>query len=371
MFGNAVEREELLVPGWRQRRPPRDLAPREGPQEARAVRQDQRLARRAVRLHARDDAPIREGETTLLDNSMVLFGSALRDGNSHNPHNLPILARRQGRRGPRHGPAPGLRQGHAALQPLCVHARPRGGEGRPLRRQHGATHRARRPELPATDSPAARLTGWCPAGNCPRAVQVGRGLVHSPSPSEANSPAPTEANPRRRAKPIRGAERSQNPPFGSLRSSPVRDARPPDDIPRRAKPIRRAERSQFPRRRAKPILPRRPKPIPLRRAKPIPGVERTQRRSDRGVRLNAPPRHGADVRPASDVPSPTCQRARDIIGNRGPSVLPIRTEPCLRPSAAVPARRPTRLNSPTDRPRVLRQIVLIPITDVPETLTRA
>lgn len=34
---------------------------------------------------------IREGEKTLLDNSMVLFGSALRDGNSHNPHNLPIL----------------------------------------------------------------------------------------------------------------------------------------------------------------------------------------------------------------------------------------------------------------------------------------
>ncbi len=34
---------------------------------------------------------IREGEKTLLDNSMVLFGSALRDGNSHNPHDLPIV----------------------------------------------------------------------------------------------------------------------------------------------------------------------------------------------------------------------------------------------------------------------------------------
>ncbi|WP_435015477.1 DUF1552 domain-containing protein [Tundrisphaera sp. TA3] len=34
---------------------------------------------------------IREGEGTLLDNSLVLFGSALRDGNSHNPHNLPTL----------------------------------------------------------------------------------------------------------------------------------------------------------------------------------------------------------------------------------------------------------------------------------------
>ncbi|MBI1390531.1 MAG: DUF1552 domain-containing protein [bacterium] len=34
---------------------------------------------------------IREGEQSLLDNSMVLFGSGLRDGDSHNPHNLPML----------------------------------------------------------------------------------------------------------------------------------------------------------------------------------------------------------------------------------------------------------------------------------------
>ncbi len=34
---------------------------------------------------------IREGEGTLLDQSMVLFGSALRDGNSHNPRNLPLV----------------------------------------------------------------------------------------------------------------------------------------------------------------------------------------------------------------------------------------------------------------------------------------
>jgi hypothetical protein len=40
---------------------------------------------------------VREGEGTLLDNAMVLFGSALRDGNSHNPHNLPtVLAGRAG-----------------------------------------------------------------------------------------------------------------------------------------------------------------------------------------------------------------------------------------------------------------------------------
>jgi len=34
---------------------------------------------------------IPEGDGTLLDNSMVLFGSGLRDGNRHSPYNLPIV----------------------------------------------------------------------------------------------------------------------------------------------------------------------------------------------------------------------------------------------------------------------------------------
>jgi hypothetical protein len=34
---------------------------------------------------------IQDGPGTLLDNSMILFGSGLRDGNRHNPHNLPIV----------------------------------------------------------------------------------------------------------------------------------------------------------------------------------------------------------------------------------------------------------------------------------------
>ncbi|MEZ6063015.1 MAG: DUF1552 domain-containing protein [Planctomycetaceae bacterium] len=34
---------------------------------------------------------MQERESTVLDNSMILYGSGLRDGNSHNPHNLPIL----------------------------------------------------------------------------------------------------------------------------------------------------------------------------------------------------------------------------------------------------------------------------------------
>jgi hypothetical protein len=34
---------------------------------------------------------IKEGESTLLDNSMVLFGAGMRDGNAHDPHNLPLV----------------------------------------------------------------------------------------------------------------------------------------------------------------------------------------------------------------------------------------------------------------------------------------
>lgn len=36
-------------------------------------------------------AAMKEGESSVLDNSVVLFASALSDGNSHNPHKLPIV----------------------------------------------------------------------------------------------------------------------------------------------------------------------------------------------------------------------------------------------------------------------------------------
>ncbi|MHB9008624.1 MAG: DUF1552 domain-containing protein [Limisphaerales bacterium] len=36
-------------------------------------------------------AAIREGDGSLLDNSMILFGSSMSDGNRHDPNNLPIL----------------------------------------------------------------------------------------------------------------------------------------------------------------------------------------------------------------------------------------------------------------------------------------
>lgn len=42
---------------------------------------------------------IKEGDSTVLDNSMILFGSALSDGDRHDPHKLPlVLAGRGGGR---------------------------------------------------------------------------------------------------------------------------------------------------------------------------------------------------------------------------------------------------------------------------------
>ncbi|MCU1257338.1 MAG: hypothetical protein JWO80_223 [Bryobacterales bacterium] len=34
---------------------------------------------------------MKEGESSVLDNSMILFGAGLRDGNKHDPHNLPLV----------------------------------------------------------------------------------------------------------------------------------------------------------------------------------------------------------------------------------------------------------------------------------------
>lgn len=43
----------------------------------------------AYLLHKLHD--MKEGDATVLSNSMILYGSGIRDGNSHNPHNLPIV----------------------------------------------------------------------------------------------------------------------------------------------------------------------------------------------------------------------------------------------------------------------------------------
>ena len=41
---------------------------------------------------------IKEGDKTLLDNSMIMFTSDLRDGNRHSPRNLPIVLAGERRR---------------------------------------------------------------------------------------------------------------------------------------------------------------------------------------------------------------------------------------------------------------------------------
>ena len=34
---------------------------------------------------------MQEGDSTVLDNSMILFGSAISDGDRHSPHQLPLV----------------------------------------------------------------------------------------------------------------------------------------------------------------------------------------------------------------------------------------------------------------------------------------
>jgi len=57
---------------------------------------------------------IREGERTLLENSFVVFGASMRDGNAHDPNDLPIAVAGGG------GALPtGCRMGFPNPTPLC------------------------------------------------------------------------------------------------------------------------------------------------------------------------------------------------------------------------------------------------------------
>jgi len=74
------------------------------------------FARMVERMRGIDEG----GGRTLLDQSMVLFGSALKDGNAHDPNDLPLLL--AGRGGDPTGLAPLPHGGHLALPPptpLC------------------------------------------------------------------------------------------------------------------------------------------------------------------------------------------------------------------------------------------------------------
>jgi hypothetical protein len=56
-----------------------------------------------------------EGGTSLLDNSMILFGASLKDGNRHDPENLPLILAGRGKGALR----PGRRLRTAPKTPLC------------------------------------------------------------------------------------------------------------------------------------------------------------------------------------------------------------------------------------------------------------
>jgi hypothetical protein len=58
---------------------------------------------------------LKEGSTSLLDNSMILFGASLKDGNRHDPENLPIIVAGRAKGALR----PGRRLRAEPKTPLC------------------------------------------------------------------------------------------------------------------------------------------------------------------------------------------------------------------------------------------------------------
>ena len=79
---------------------------------------------------------IKEGDGTLLDNSMIVYGAGLSDGNRHTHEDLPTLI--AGKRGQHHQDrAPrGVPQGNADVQSVPGHDGPHGRAHGALRRFH-------------------------------------------------------------------------------------------------------------------------------------------------------------------------------------------------------------------------------------------
>ena len=84
---------------------------------------------------------IKEGDGTLLDHSMMLFGSSMSDGNKHDPANLPILLAGRARRHDAARPPHRHAKEHAPVQFVCIDAGTDGDAGRIVWRQHGGTKR--------------------------------------------------------------------------------------------------------------------------------------------------------------------------------------------------------------------------------------
>lgn len=91
MFGNAVSNENFsFVPGVKEGH--HSVSHHQN--DADKLRQYQLINQWHVAQYAyllNKLAGMREGEKSVLDNSMIVLGAALRDGNKHDPHNLPII----------------------------------------------------------------------------------------------------------------------------------------------------------------------------------------------------------------------------------------------------------------------------------------
>ena len=91
MFGNAVSNENFsFVPGVKEGH--HSVSHHQN--DADKLRQYQLINHWHVAQYAyllNKLAGMREGEKSVLDNSMIVLGAALRDGNKHDPHNLPIV----------------------------------------------------------------------------------------------------------------------------------------------------------------------------------------------------------------------------------------------------------------------------------------
>jgi hypothetical protein len=99
MFGNAVSNQNFsFLSGVKGRH--HELSHHQRDPEM--LRQYQLIGRWHVEQYAcllRKLSEIREGDSNVLRKSMILFGAGLRDGDRHDPHNLPIvLAGRAGGR---------------------------------------------------------------------------------------------------------------------------------------------------------------------------------------------------------------------------------------------------------------------------------
>ena len=78
-----------------------------------------------------------EGDGSLLDNTMIVYGSGISDGNKHNNENLPILLAGRGGGLDSSWSSHPILGGYTIEQSVRHHAQPDGCHDRYLQRQHG------------------------------------------------------------------------------------------------------------------------------------------------------------------------------------------------------------------------------------------